>query len=95
MNCGWEKKIKRGRGRLELTKGHAQQQHCDQQDWAGGHSPCAVVVVMTVTLVGPVAVVSEATLHLGSGVSAVSLLAERLVRARLHHGVLKRGETHG
>lgn len=41
---------------------------------------------MAVTPVGPVAVVSKTTLHLGSGAAAVSLVAEGLVSARLHHG---------
>lgn len=69
--------------RLQLTKGHTQQQGCDQQDGAVGQSPCivAVVIAVAVALVGPVTVFTEATLHLGSRVAAMRLVAESLVCA--------------
>lgn len=74
---------------LQMADGHAQQQGSDQHDGAGGQGACTVVVVvpMAVAPVGPVAVVPKTTLHLGSGVAAVSLVAESLVSARLHHSV--------
>lgn len=73
----------------QLTEGHAHEQGRDQQDGTGGQSPCSIVVVVpvAVALVGPVTVVTETTLHLGSGAAAVSFVAETLVRARLHHRV--------
>ena len=81
------------RRRSHLTEGHAQQQGSDQQDWTGGQGPYAAVVVVVVpvavALVGPVTVVAETAFHLGPGVAAVGLVAETLVRARLHHGVWK------
>lgn len=81
------------RRRSHLTEGHAQQQGRDQQDRTGGQGPYAAVVVVVVpvavALVGPVTVVAETAFHLGPGVAAVGLVAETLVRARLHHGVWK------
>lgn len=73
---------------LQLTDGHTQQQGRDQQDRAGGHSPCAVAMVipMAVAPVGPITVVAKTAVHLCSGADAMSLVAESLVRARLHHG---------
>lgn len=38
---------------------------------------------------GAIAVVGEAALHLGPGAAAMSLVAEILVCAGLHHGVWK------
>lgn len=77
--------------RLRLTEGHTQQQQGrDQQDGAGGQGPRGTVVVVApvaVAPVGPVAVVAETAFHPGPGAAAMSLLAESLVRARLHHGV--------
>lgn len=77
-----------GRG-SQLTGGHAQQHGGHQQEGAGGRGPGAVsaVVSVAVALVGSVAVVCEATLHLCSRAAAVGLVTESLVRARLHHGV--------
>lgn len=78
--------------RLQLTKGHAQHQGCDQQDGAGGQNRCTIAVVLplAVALVGSITVVAEATLHLCSRAAAVRLVAESLVRARLYHSVWKR-----
>lgn len=71
-----------------MTQGHTQQQGYDHQDWTGRNSPCAVeMTTMAATLVGAIAVIAKATLHLGSGGAAVSLLTESLVCARLHHSV--------
>lgn len=77
--------------RSQLTEGYTQQQGRDQQDGAGDHSPC--MVPMAVAPVGPITVVTKATLHLGSGVAVASLVAESLVCARLHHGVWKKSVT--
>lgn len=73
----------------QLPEGQAQQEGPDQQDRAGGGCPCTVVVVAPLALapVGAVTVVGEAALHLGPRVAAVSLAAEILVCAGLHHCV--------
>lgn len=75
--------------RSQLPDGPSQHEGPEQQDGAGGGGPRAVAVVAPVALapVGAVAVVGETALHLGPGAAAVSLVAEVLVRAGLHHGV--------
>lgn len=75
----------------QLPEGQAQQEGPGQQDRAGGCCHCTVAVVAPVALapVGAVTVVGEAALHLGARVAAVSLVAEILVCAGLHHGVWK------
>lgn len=74
--------IKRRReGCSQLTEGHPQQQGGRQQDGAGGQGPGAVVVPVAAALVGPIAVVSGAALHLGPGRGAIGLFTEALVRA--------------
>lgn len=70
----------------QLPIGQAQQEGRRQQDGAGGHSPRAVAVVAPV---GAITVVRETALHLGPGAAAMSLVAEILVCAGLHHGVWK------
>lgn len=79
------------RRRLRLPEGQAQQEGPEQQARAGGRCPSTVVGVAPVALapVGAVTVVGEAALHLGPRAAAVSLVAEILVCAGLHHRVCK------
>lgn len=70
----------------QLPIRQTQQEGRGQQDGAGGHGPCTVVVV---ALVGAITVIGETALHLGPRAAAVRLVAEILVRAGLHHGVWK------
>ena len=74
--------------KLHPVEGQAQHESPQEQGGAGAQGPGGVVVLpMAVALVGPVAVLTETALHLGSGVGVVALLAECLVGTRLHHRV--------
>lgn len=66
---------------LELIKHQTQQKGHDQQDGAGGQTPCAIAVPLAATPVGSVAVVPEATRHLRFRAATIGLLTESLVGA--------------